>query len=262
MTPAFADEAGPSRFAEASDGVMVAYRRFGADTDAATEPLPPVLLVHGFASTAAVTWLRTGWAAALQRAGRDVVALDLRGHGESDRPVDPADYRIDRLGADLAAVLDAEAFGRADVVGYSMGTRVAAAFARLQPERVRRIVIGGAGPTELFAAWNLEEARGLLLHDEPASDDVMRQVLEPALRSGADRAALLACIEGVSGSPLEVPRGIPALFVAGSLDPVAAGAPALAADRGSAFLEVPGRDHVSTLTSRAFKDAARAFLEQ
>ncbi|MGX5697474.1 alpha/beta fold hydrolase [Agromyces soli] len=276
MSPAFPGAAGPALYAEAADEVLIAYRRFpatGAGDDAAdasagddaadasaARPRPPVLLVHGFASNAAVTWQGTGWVGALTAVGREVVTVDLRGHGDSDAPVDDAAYRPDVLAADLVAVLDSAGIDRADVVAYSLGARIAAAFANAAPGRVRRLVIGGAGPEELFASWDLAAARAMLLRDEPAADPVMRQVLEPALRAGADREVLLACIEGVAGAPLAVPRGIPTLFVAGELDPVPAGARELAGELGAEYLEIPGRDHVSTLTARVFKDAAAAFL--
>jgi pimeloyl-ACP methyl ester carboxylesterase len=85
-------------------------------------------------------------------------------------------------------------------------------------------------------------------------------VLGPAIRAGADREALLACIEGVQGAPLAIPGGIPVLFVAGEQDPVPRGVQELALDWGSDLVTIPGRDHVSTLTARAFKDAVIAFL--
>jgi pimeloyl-ACP methyl ester carboxylesterase len=248
----------PTLHAESADGVLIAYRVHGALE--ADEQLPPVLLVHGFASNAAATWEGTGWVRALLDANRGVVAVDLRGHGDSDKPVGADDYAPERLGGDLLAVLDSVGAGDVDVIGYSMGNRVVSALTELAPERVRRVVIGGAGPTELFATWDLDEVRALLLRDEPARNPVIEQVLRPAIAAGADREALLACIEGVSGAPLLIPGDIPALFVAGEQDPVPVGARELALEWGADYVSVPGRDHVSTLTSRAFKSAAIEFL--
>ncbi|GAA2464017.1 alpha/beta fold hydrolase [Agromyces soli] len=275
MSPALPGAAGPALHAEAEDGALIAYRRVAAAEPQGDggSPLPPVLLVHGFGADGAITWQGTGWVEALGRTGREVVTVDLRGHGDSDAPLEPGAYRAEVQGADLAAVLDSIGAPRADVVGYSLGSRIAAALARREPARVRRIVIGGAGPRELFASWDRVRARQLLLGaaaqragDGPDAssgtpeDAVMRAVLGTALRSGADPEALLACVEGVSGAALELPPGLPALFVAGADDPVPRGVAELARARGAEYLEVPGRDHVSTLTSRAFKDAVIRFL--
>ena len=259
----------PTLYAEAPDGVLIGYRVHavepveaagsGSEADAA---LPPVLLVHGFASDAAITWDGTGWVRALEEAGRSTITVDLRGHGASDKPVDAASYAPELLGGDLMAVLDSAGADTVDVVGYSMGNRVVSALATSSPERVRRVVVGGAGPNELFASWAIDDARAVLLRDEAPSDPVIEQVLRPAIAAGADREALLAVIEGVSGAPLSIPGGIPVLFVAGENDPVPAGAQELAREWGADFVSVPGRDHVSTLTSRAFKSAAIAFLAE
>lgn len=248
----------PTLHAESPDGMLIAYRvHGGADADAA---LPPVLLVHGFASTAEVTWDRTGWVRALGEARRAAITPDLRGHGESDKPVDADAYAPERLGADLLAVLDSAGVDQVDLIGYSMGNRVVSAMTALAPERARRVVIGGSGPRELFATWDLEEARAVLLRDERSVNPLIEQVLRPAVAAGADREALLACIEGVSGAPLSIPGDIPTLFVVGENDPVPAGVQELALDWGSDLVTIPGRDHVSTLTARAFKDAAISFL--
>jgi pimeloyl-ACP methyl ester carboxylesterase len=259
----------PTLYAEAPDGVLIGYRVHavepieasdtGSEADAA---LPPVLLVHGFASDAAITWDGTGWVRALEEAGRSTITIDLRGHGASDKPVDAASYAPELLGSDLIAVLDSAGADTVDVVGYSMGNRVVSALATSAPERVRRVVVGGAGPNELFASWAIDDARAVLLRDEAPSDPVIEQVLRPAITAGADREALLAVIEGVSGAPLSIPGGIPVLFVAGENDPVPAGAQELAREWGADFVSVPGRDHVSTLTSRAFKSATIAFLAE
>ena len=102
--------------------------------------------------------------------------MDLRGHGASDKPTNGDAYAPDRLGADLVAVLDSAGVRIVDVVGYSMGNRVVSALCELAPDRVRRAVVGGAGPSELFATWSLDEARAYLVDDVPPS--------EPADRGG------------------------------------------------------------------------------
>lgn len=257
MRPAVAPDA-PVLYADSADGALIAYRVFTPDE--ADAPGPPVLLVHGFASNSRVTWEGTGWVRTLIDAALTVITVDLRGHGASDKPAEASAYLPERLGDDLVAVLDSVGAERADVIAYSMGNRVLSALATMAPRRVRRAVVGGAGPNELFASWDLEEARGLLLRDEPPANAVIEQVLRPALEAGADREALLACVEGVAGAPLEIPAEIPTLFVAGELDPVPEGIEAFAAARGSEVVRIVGRDHVSTLTSREFKTAALSFL--
>lgn len=248
----------PVLYADSPDGVLIAYRVFGpGDADAAQ---PPILLVHGFASHAEITWQGTGWVRALRDAGREVITVDLRGHGDSDKPADADSYAPERLGEDLVAVLDSAGAGVVDVIAYSMGNRVVSDLCAVAPERVRRVVIGGAGPQELFATWQLDEARAFIADGVPPQNRVIAQVLGPAIRAGADAEALLACIEGVAGSSLSIPGSIPVLFVVGENDPVPVGVQELAMEWGSDVVTIPGRDHVSTLTARAFKDAAIEFL--
>ena len=170
----------PTLYAESADGVLIGYRLRGEQP--ADASLPPVLLVHGFASNATVTWEGTGWVQALAEAGRAVITVDLRGHGDSDKPVDGESYAPELLGADLLAVLDSAGVEQVDVIGYSMGNRVTSALAELAPERIRRVVIGGAGPNELFASWDLDEVRAVLQRDEWAGHPLIEQVLRPAHR--------------------------------------------------------------------------------
>jgi len=125
---------------------------------------------------------------------------------------------------------------------------------------VRRVVVGGAGPQELFATWRLDEARAFVGDGVPPQNPFIAQVLGPAIKAGADAEALLACIEGVAGSSLSIPGSIPVLFVIGENDPVPVGVQELAMEWGSDVVTIPGRDHVSTLTARGFKDAAIDFL--
>src|SRR5688572_8499071 len=84
----------------------------------------PVALVHGFASNKEVNWVRPSWTTTLTRAGRRVIALDDRGHGESSKLYQPADYHTALMAEDVRALLDHLDIKRADVMGYSMGARI------------------------------------------------------------------------------------------------------------------------------------------
>src|SRR5436309_6568188 len=101
----------------------------------------PMVLVHGFASNVQVNWVYPGWVAALSKAGRRVIALDNRGHGASTKFYQPSDYHSARMAKDVRALLDHLDLDRADVMGYSMGARIAAFFALAQPGRLRRLVL-------------------------------------------------------------------------------------------------------------------------
>src|SRR5262245_24626705 len=102
----------------------------------------PIVLVHGFASTAAVNWLHPGWFATLTRAGRRVIADDIRGHGASQKLYDPAAYQTRLMAEDVGALLDHLDLAAADVMGYSMGARICAFLAVAHPKRVRRLILG------------------------------------------------------------------------------------------------------------------------
>src|SRR3990172_7348195 len=97
----------------------------------------PVVLVHGFASNKEVNWVQPGWIATLTGAQRRAVALDNRGHGQSAKLYDPADYHTAVMAEDVRALLDHLGFERADIMGYSMGARIAAFLAVKHPDRVR-----------------------------------------------------------------------------------------------------------------------------
>ena len=105
----------------------------------------PIVLVHGFASNKEVNWVYPGWVTTLKRAGRRVIALDNRGHGESSKLYDPAAYHSATMAEDVRALLDHLGLARADVMGYSMGARNTAFLVVAHSERVRSAVFGGLG---------------------------------------------------------------------------------------------------------------------
>jgi pimeloyl-ACP methyl ester carboxylesterase len=102
---------------------------------------PPVLLLHGVTGHAR-TW--DDEAAGLASRYR-VLALDQRGHGDSD-PSPNADYTVATMSADVAAFADALGLSRFSIVGLSMGGRVAIGFAGQTPARVERLMIVDIGP--------------------------------------------------------------------------------------------------------------------
>ncbi|WP_223694445.1 alpha/beta fold hydrolase [Leifsonia poae] len=244
-------------FALTTDGNRIAYERHpGRD---------PVLLVHGFATTGALTWEATGWVRALAEAGRGALVVDLRGHGASSAPHSPADYSPALLAGDLLAVLDAEALERVDAMGYSMGSWVALALVELAPGRVRRLVVGGVGTVEQFGHWGVDAVRSALL-DGIGDAALAQSPLAPLLASlrqapGVDALALAACVSGMAAHPLLLTSTVPTMLVVGDADPVTAGREEAADALHAELVVLPKRNHVTTLSARGFKQAALPFLE-
>lgn len=234
------------------DGVEISWERTGDG--------PPVLLVHGFGSSAAGNWAQTGWVRALTEAGRTAIAVDLRGHGASGKPRTPAEYRLELLVADLVSVLDAAEVEAADVLAYSMGGLVGLELARRHPSRVRRIVVGGTGAHEAFAQVGPGEARAFAERGVEPADPVAREVLAMTAAPGNEPAVLAACVEGLAGARPDAEVPAAALVVAGSRDSIADSAAALAAALGAQWVTVPDRDHRTAVSARSFKRAALDFL--
>ena len=107
-------------------------------------PGPALVLHHGF-TQCLEDWSECGYVAAL-RPGYQVILVDARGHGGSDKPHDEASYRLDCRAADVTTVLDALGVEKAHFWGYSMGGRIGFGMARYAPDRVDRLVIASNIP--------------------------------------------------------------------------------------------------------------------
>ncbi len=120
-----------------SDGVRIDFLDEGEGE--------PILLIHGFASNVATNWVGPEWVRTLKGAGRRVIAYDNRGHGKSEKLYDPDVYGAPSMAEDGRRLLDHLGIARADVMGYSMGARIAAFLALRHPARVRSLVLAGLG---------------------------------------------------------------------------------------------------------------------
>jgi pimeloyl-ACP methyl ester carboxylesterase len=241
-----------------SDGLELAYLDEGQGR--------PVLLIHGFASNKSVNWTYPGWVETLTRAGRRVVAIDNRGHGESAKSYDPADYALGLMAEDVRRLLDHLEIERADVMGYSMGARIAALLALAHPTRVRALVLGGMGYGLVAGMANGEPIAAALEAGSLAevSDPTGRAFRQFAEQTKGDLAALAACMRSVRQplSEAEVARiAAPTLIAVGSRDLIAGSPSDLAALMPNAsVLEIPGRDHMVAVGDRVFKQGVVQFL--
>jgi pimeloyl-ACP methyl ester carboxylesterase len=226
----------------------------------------PVVLVHGFASTKEINWAFPGWITTLRRAGRRAIALDNRGHGQSTKLYQPADYTIDAMASDVRALVDHLELERADFIGYSMGARICAYLAAHAPARVRAAVLAGVGAS-LVTGRSISEIVAAAL-EAPSLADVVdptgRVFRAFAEQTRSDLRALAACIRG-SGDRLSRADAaairVPILIAVGSADDIAGAArPLLDIIPGAQVLDIPGRDHMRAVGDRVFKDGTLAFL--
>jgi pimeloyl-ACP methyl ester carboxylesterase len=247
-----------------SNGVRIAY----IDTGTAGQGGGAVLLIHGFASSVRDNWLGPGWVDFLAREGFRVVAIDNRGHGDSEKLYDPAAYSAPLMAEDARRLLDHLGIARADVMGYSMGARITAFLALAHPERVRSAIFAGLGGNMVRPM----AGTGPIAHAlEAASiDDVTNATARTfrafAEKTGGDLKALAACIRGarepISRETIGTLR-CPVLVVTGSEDVIGGRAEELAAlIPGAEALTVPRRDHMRTVGDRVYKDGVLAFLRR
>jgi pimeloyl-ACP methyl ester carboxylesterase len=228
----------------------------------------PILLVHGFASTKNVNWVYPTWVSDLRKNGRRVIALDNRGHGESAKLYDPADYSIPTMAGDVIALMDHLDIPRADVMGYSLGARMTAWLGLTKPERLRSAILGGIGMAMVDGGGPGENVAAAL--EAPSLDDVSDPVGRTfrafADQTRSDRRALAACLRGSRGlMSREDVAGInvPVLIAVGTTDEVAGSAHGLGElIAGSQVLDIPGRDHMRAVGDKVYKSGVADFLSR
>jgi pimeloyl-ACP methyl ester carboxylesterase len=226
----------------------------------------PILLIHGFASNHRMNWVGPRWVQTLTEAGRRVIAFDNRGHGQSEKLYDPADYHLDLMIRDAANLLAHLGVKRADVMGYSMGARIASFLLLAEPRLVRSLILGGLGD-RLVRDGGLPEAIAEAL-EAPSLDSLVdptqRLFRGFADQTKSDRAALAACVRGSRRNLTQEEAARinqPTLVAVGERDTLAGDPSKLVAllPRAEALM-IPGRDHNLAVGDKAFKAGALDFL--
>ena len=227
---------------------------------------PPILCIHGFASSGKVNWVDTGWVETLTGAGYRAITLDNRGHGRSDKPHDPERYYPTDMARDAVALLDHLGISQAAVLGYSMGARIAAFMAYEHEERLACAVFGGMGMNLINGLSDGNDIIAGLLAPSLSglTHPTARQFRIFADHTGSDRQALAACME-TSRQPMaraDVRRiSVPVLVAVGEADDMA-GRPEPLAEliAGGEAVVIPKRDHMRATGDKAFKAATIDFL--
>jgi pimeloyl-ACP methyl ester carboxylesterase len=220
---------------------------------------PPVVLVHGLASSFEHNWRQPGWVDLLADAGREVIPVDLLGHGTAPSPHDPAAY------ADLGArVREALPTDRAvDAVGFSLGARVLLEAAAQAPQEFRRLVVGGVG-ANLLTEPDYEPLARALESGDVGAPGGLGLFVRFAAGSGDDPRALAALLRhprpALSADQL---RGVtcPVLVVLGDRDFAGPAGPLVDALPDGRMRILRGVDHFATPRDVGFIDAALRFLD-
>jgi pimeloyl-ACP methyl ester carboxylesterase len=241
----------------ARDGTQLAWREIGEGR--------PLILIHGYFSNADVNWIRYGHARRIADEGFRVIMPDLRAHGESEKPHDPALYGPDVLADDAFDLIAHLGLTDYDLAGYSLGGRtVVRMLAR--GAKPRRAVLSGMG---LDGILDTQGRGGYFRHVLTNLGSFPRGssqwMTEAFLKTtGGDPKALLNILETFKDTTREELASIalPVLVVTGEDDDDNGSGEALAeAIPGARFQSVPG-NHMSAVVKPELGEAMARFLSE
>lgn len=224
----------------------------------------PIVLVHGFASSAKANWIGPGWVNTLNDAGYRVIALDNRGHGGSTKYYSEDDYTLADMASDVSSLIDNLNLEMPHVMGYSMGARITTTLAHLRGAELGKIIIAGNGYNMIEGGFDTNIVRDALLAES-------EQDVEPGLglnfrlfaeKTGNDLKALAACIKGrnIERSVFESLQN-ETLVIIGDEDDIAVRGDELAALMPNGrFESVPKRNHMNVVGDKVYKAKVLEFL--
>lgn len=217
-----------------------------------------MVLVHGFASSFQHGWAEDGWPDILSDEGREVLGQDLPGHGQADKPTDPAAYSD--LEEQVAATF--APYSQVDAIGFSLGARILLTIASDHPERFGKLVVMGVG-TNLFNNERNDVLADTVEHGAPPDQIGLRIFEKMASDPRNDRRALAAVMRRVP-PPLHADRlgrvSCPVLVILGDEDFAGPADPLMAALPHAQLVMLAGVDHFATPKDFRAIDAAVRFL--
>jgi pimeloyl-ACP methyl ester carboxylesterase len=246
----------PIRWFQGHDGTKLAYRELGDGR--------PLVLIHGYFSTATVNWVRYGHAEAIAARGHRVIMPDLRGHGDSAKPHDPAAYPPDVLADDGFALIEHLGLTDYDLGGYSLGARTTVRML-VRGTTPRRAIVAGMGLQGVVRTGQRSDhfrriLTGLGTFERGSSEWMAEAFLKTV---GGDPVALLRVLDTNTDTPAEALKDIeaPTLVLTGDKDDDNGSARALADTLANArYTVVPG-DHMSAVTKPDLGAAIADFLD-
>lgn len=246
----------PVRHFQGRDGARLAYRELGTGR--------PLVLLHGYFSTATLNWVRYGHAGKLAARGFRVILPDLRGHGDSARPHDPAAYPPDVLVDDGLALIEQLGLSEYDLGGYSLGglTTVRMLVRGAAPGRA---IVGGMGLEGIVRTGGRTAFFRRVLTNPGSFEHGSPEWLAAAFLKtvGGDPLALLPILDTFVDTPREALARIrvPTLVVIGAEDDDHGSAEELAAVLPDGrYAMVPG-NHMSAVTKPELGAVIADFLE-
>ena len=213
---------------------------------------PPLILHHGITQSWH-DWQDMGYTNVLSR-HYQLILLDARGHGESDRPHEPAAYVLPLRVGDVTAVLDALDIHQAHFFGYSMGGWVGFGMAKYAPERVHKLIIGGAHPyaetMRSFRKLINQGMEGLIRFAEAAFGQQLSPIAKQRLMSNALQVLIALCQDRSSVADVLPTMAMPCLMFSGESDVRYARIQECAKQMPNAtFVFLPGCDHFTAMAT-------------
>lgn len=246
-----------------SDGLRIHYEIHGTGR--------PLVLVHGWGVNTQLNWKVSGWIDALAHS-HQVIALDIRGHGDSDKPHEASRYTYAAMSDDVIAVMEHLGVRHADYMGFSLGAFVGIHLLGHRPGLFTSCVLMGIGDEDAETLAMAPRVAAALRAPTPADVHdpealAYRTIVDADPRNDREALAVAALTMWPEGYPLKVGGpglakvDVPVLIVNGTNDPYHRTDPKLqAAIPGSEVKEIPGVDHFSLVFDPRTKEAVLPFL--
>ncbi len=251
-----------------NDGVKIHYEIEGQG--------PDLFMIHGFASNIDNNWKQTNWIKTLKDENR-LILIDCRGHGKSDKPTDSSQYGI-KMMEDIIKLMDHLSIKKANVFGYSMGSRLTMNLLTLEPKRVNCAILGGFVIPSTNTKQTTSTYKSVVSALKAESLDQVTDLIGREFRkfvesTGGNLNALAAVMENyvqqpevmfTTGSRIKKALrkiSVPVMTVVGSND-FLPGDKAMIAKLvpNACHFQIQGRDHLTVVPDPKFHMVVKAFL--